>query len=97
MTAFSDSVSTTLKFSMVATGEAESEVTTRRTEAYRDFCYENGHTLPVVAVGRVPEVVAHLVSRHTLHRVRGLERVQYNAVFLHFPPVNLHASRKSAI
>lgn len=46
-------------------------------------------TLPVESHGRVPEVVAHLVPRHSLHRVCGFERIQHDAVLLHFSPVHL--------
>lgn len=48
-----------------------------------------GLTLPVESHGRVPEVVAHLVPRHSLHRVSGFERIQHNAILLHFSPVHL--------
>ena len=50
-------------------------------------------TLPVQSDGRVPEVVADLVARHALHRVRGLQGVQDDAVLLHLPPVHLERRR----
>ena len=46
-------------------------------------------TLPVIAYVRVPEVVAQLVSGHTLHCMGGFQRVQNDAVLLHLSPVHL--------
>ena len=95
--ALSDNVSTTLKFSIVAKNEK------RASERYSEVvsnirtCYSwqwlrvRGRTLPVVAVRRVPEVVADLVTRHPLHRVGRLQRVQNDPVFLHLSPVHLRA------
>ena len=50
-------------------------------------------TLPVQSDRRVPEVVADLVARHALHRVRCFERVQDDAVLLHLPPVHLERTQ----
>lgn len=95
MTAFSESVSTTLKFSIVAAGAGKKIKVVRLrlqssdNQAAVTLSKTAGLTLPVQSDGGVPEVVAHLVAGHSLHRVCGFERIQHNAVLLHFSPVHL--------
>lgn len=89
MTALSDSVSTTLKFSIVAVGRKVQPGYDIKIKKVKQQWSDCQLTLPVQSHSCVPEVMAHLMPRHAFHNMCSFQGVQHNAILLHFSPVHL--------
>ena len=99
MMALSDSVSTTLKFSIVAEDKDRLWVKqTSRTCCSNKSCSYSGRlTFPVHPNSRIPEVVADFMSGHSFHSMCRFEGIQYNPVLLHLAPINLSQKKDKEV